>query len=65
MLKHLKVQAVSIAPLPVCWTSGASGTTHLKTLRTVLWSVLSSAACSMQRVVDAAFVQSCRRLQIM
>ena len=60
MLKHLIVQAVSIAHLPVCWTSGVSGTTHMRTLRTVLWSVSSSAAPSMQRTFDAAFVQSCR-----
>ena len=59
MLKHLEVQAVSIANLPVCWTSGVSGTTRLRTLRTVLWCVLSSAACFIQRIVDATFVQSC------
>ena len=60
MLKHLTVQAVSIAHLPICWISGIRGTTRSRTLRIVLWSASSSAVCFIQRVVDAAFVQSCR-----
>ena len=44
MLKRLTVQPVSIGHLLACWTSGVSGTTHLRTLRIVLLSVLSSAA---------------------
>ena len=46
MPKHPILPAASTAHLAAFWSSGGNGTTHLKTLRTVLLSVSSSAVCS-------------------